>query len=263
MVFGLVSYVLGVRGPLAKRVFSLLLGVLIALVGFDPVFYSFRLTFGRPELLGGFIGIPGDSVTAIVLGVMVMKGITPGPRIFVECGELVYSLFLIFLIDNIMIILLGILTIKFLGKFFLRTPDYVLIPLILVFSIVGSYAVDYSFFNVMVMLIFGIVGFFMHEYGFPYSPMILGTILGRMMETYFVMTYIKGGMLAFFNRPLSLAIIVTIALIIVIPWIAKKIRFSDRLSHPTYVYEPHIASPTVKGLDMEEYVGSRVLFTDL
>jgi len=168
-------------------------------------------------------GIPGDSVTAIVLGVMLMKNIIPGPRVFEEHGSLIYSLFFVFLLANLLIIPLGILTIKFLGKVFLRTPDYVLVPMILAFCLVGSYAVDYSFFDVLVMLIFGVIGFFMQKYGYPYSPMILGVILGRMMETYFVMTYMKGGILAFFSRPLSLLLVFLTAFVVVAPRLGRKV----------------------------------------
>uniref|UniRef100_A0A7J3I7N3 C4-dicarboxylate ABC transporter permease n=1 Tax=Ignisphaera aggregans TaxID=334771 RepID=A0A7J3I7N3_9CREN len=350
VVFGLINGVLAVRGSPAKRLFSLLLGILIALVGFDPVFFSSRLTFGRPELLGGLnyipiligvfgmsevlkrtyykvrgitielpkteyrfselvlnglryikrfynrfisgstigviigalpgagadiaawlsynlsyrfsrnkdsygkgseegilaatsannaslagawipslvFGIPGDSVTAIVLGVMMMKGIIPGPRIFIEQATLVYSLFIIFTVANLLIIPLGLLTIKFLGRVFLRTPDYVLVPMILVFCVIGSYAIDYSFFSVLVMLVFGVMGFFMDRYGYPYAPMVLGVILGKMLETYFVMTYVKGGVAAFFNRPLSLALFALTLFVIFAPWIGRKVKLIKR-----------------------------------
>lgn len=98
-----------------------------------------------------------------------------------------------------------------------------MVPAILAFCIVGSYAVDYSFFDVLVMLLFSMIGFFMQRYGYPCAPMILGVILGKMLETYFVMTYMKGGVIAFFNRPISLIIVGLIVLVVIAPSISKRL----------------------------------------
>lgn len=168
-------------------------------------------------------GIPGDSVTAIVIGVMMMKGLTPGPRIFAEQGELVYTLFTIFLLANILIIPLGYLTILVLYRMFTRIPESILVPVILIFCIVGTYAIDYSIFSILVMLVFGILGFFMEKYGFPFAPMVLGIILGPIIETYFMMSIRKSDPLIFFTRPISLAIIIIMILTWILPYLARKI----------------------------------------
>lgn len=167
-------------------------------------------------------GIPGDSVTAIVIGVMMMKGIVPGPKIFINQAEMIYTLFTIFLLANILIIPLGFLAIRALVRAFTRVPDKILIPIILVFCITGSYAINYSMFDVLLMLLFGILGFFMEKYGYPLSPMVLGIILGPMMETYFMMTVRKGGLSIFFTRPIALGIIIIMIITWLLPYVTKR-----------------------------------------
>jgi len=171
-------------------------------------------------------GIPGDSVTAIVIGVMLMKGITPGPRVFIDQATLVYTLFAIFLIANIIMLPLGYIAIKSLVRVFLRTPRKFLTPLILTFCIVGSYAIRISVFDVLTMLILGIAGYLMEKNGFPVAPLVLGLILGPMMEIYFMMTARKalGNPLEFVSRPLSIAIIILIILTWSTPLINKIIK---------------------------------------
>ena len=170
-------------------------------------------------------GIPGDSVTAIVVGVMMMKGLTPGPKIFEEQAELVYTLFAIFLFANILVIPLGYLAIRALARMFTRIPESILVPIILVFCITGSYAINYSMFDVLIMLLFGILGYFMEKYGFPLSPTVLGIILGTMMETYFMMSIRKGDPLIFFTRPIALGIVIIMVMSWTLPYIARK-KFS-------------------------------------
>jgi TctA family transporter len=169
-------------------------------------------------------GIPGDSVTAIVLGIMMMKGIVPGPKIFTERADLVYPLMVIFFIANLLIIPFGYMAIKGLARIFLRTPDYLLVPLVLVFCIIGTYAVNYSVFDILIMLIFGVIGFFMEEYRFSLAPMVLGIILGPLTEQYFMMTALKKDPMVFISRPISIGIILTMILIWIAPIVAKKLR---------------------------------------
>mgnify|MGYP001773166751 CR=1 FL=1 len=151
-----------------------------------------------------------------------MKGLTPGPKIFVQQAELIYTLFTIFLLANILIIPLGYLTIRALASVFFRIRDSILVPVILVFCILGAYAINNSIFDVMIMLIFGILGYFMEKYGFPLAPLVLGIILGGMMETYFMMSIRKGSPLVFFTRPLSIGIVIFMIVVWILPYIARK-----------------------------------------
>ncbi len=149
-------------------------------------------------------GIPGDTVTAIVIGVLLMKGITPGPLVFVTEGPLVYSLYLVFVIASLLMIPLGWLAVRGAG-YVLAVPNGVLYPLILMFCIVGSYAANNSLFDVWIMLALGVLAYFMEENDFPTAPLILALILGPIVEENFMKSLIKadGNMLMFFDRPVA------------------------------------------------------------
>lgn len=149
-------------------------------------------------------GIPGDSITAIVIGVLYMKGMNPGPTVFVQNPQLIYAVFIAFIVANILMVPLGLLAIRG-SAFILRVPRKVLLPIILLFCIVGSFAITSSPFGVMIMLAAGVVGWIMEENGIPIAPAILGLVLGELLEQTFMTSMIKaqGDLLAFFDRPLS------------------------------------------------------------
>ncbi len=149
-------------------------------------------------------GIPGDSITAIVIGVLYLKGMNPGPTIFLSNVSNVYAIFIVFLLANLIMIPLGLLAIKA-AKQILRMPRDVLMPIILLFCIVGAFAINNSIFAVGVLLVFGVLAYFMEENGYPVAPAILGVILGTMLEEHFVTSMIKadGSWFAFFERPIA------------------------------------------------------------
>jgi TctA family transporter len=149
-------------------------------------------------------GIPGDSITAIVIGVLYIKGLNPGPTVFMQNAPSLYAIFLVFILANLLMVPLGIAAIKG-AKQMLRVPRELLMPVILLFCIVGSFAINNSAFGVLLMLCFGIVGYLMEENGFPVAPAILGMVLGAMLEENFISSMIKadGRFLAFFERPIA------------------------------------------------------------
>jgi TctA family transporter len=149
-------------------------------------------------------GIPGDSITAIVIGVLYVKGVNPGPTLFLTNPQTIYAIFLIFILANLVMVPFGWGAIK-LAKQILRVPPKVLMPIILSFCVVGAFATNNATFDVSVMLIFGILGFVMEENGIPIAPCILGIVLGPMVEQNFVTSMIKsdGNFLAFFERPIA------------------------------------------------------------
>ncbi len=149
-------------------------------------------------------GIPGDSITAIVIGVLYIKGMNPGPAIFMNNPEQIYAVFLTFFLANLLMIPLGWACIK-VGKRILEVPRNLLMPVILLFCIVGAFAINNTVFAVGVILVFGIAAYFMEENGFPVAPAILGVILGTMLEENFITSMIKsdGRFLGFFERPIA------------------------------------------------------------
>jgi TctA family transporter len=149
-------------------------------------------------------GIPGDSITAIVIGVLYVKGMNPGPTVFLEQPELIYAVFISFFLANFLLLPLGYLAIKS-SKQLLRVPRNILMPIVLLFCIVGTFAINNTVFGVGVMLVLGLVAFLMEENGFPIAPAILGLVLGGLLEDSFMTSMIKanGEFIAFFERPAS------------------------------------------------------------
>jgi TctA family transporter len=149
-------------------------------------------------------GIPGDSITAIVIGVLYMKGMNPGPTVFLFHPELIYAVFLSFFIANLMLLPLGFVAIKT-SRRMLSAPREVLMPIILLFCIVGAFAINNTVFDVGVMMALGLLAYLMEENGFPIAPAILGLVLGPLLEESFMTSMIKadGALLAFFERPIS------------------------------------------------------------
>jgi putative tricarboxylic transport membrane protein len=149
-------------------------------------------------------GIPGDSITAIVIGVLYIKGLQPGPMIFQNSTSIVYAIFIVFILANLLMLPLGVLCIKA-SKRILSVPRNILMPIILLFCMVGAFAINNTVFGVTIILVFGILGYIMEENGFPVAPTILGVILGTMLEENFISSMIKadGRWLGFFERPIA------------------------------------------------------------
>ncbi|MEM1819671.1 MAG: tripartite tricarboxylate transporter permease, partial [Sulfolobales archaeon] len=166
-------------------------------------------------------GIPGDSITAIALGALMAHGLRPGPMLFQRHGLLVTALFTIFILANLMMLLVGYLSIK-LSSNILRIPRNVLVPLIAVFCVIGSYAVNNSLFDVWSMLLLGILGYFMDRLGIPIPSVVLAIILGPMVEFNFITTLMKSDLnpLIFISRPIGAGL----ALLTLLTWALPFIR---------------------------------------
>ena len=149
-------------------------------------------------------GIPGDSITAIAIGVLYLKGMNPGPTLFINNPQNIYAVFIVFIFAQLLMLPLGWMAIRA-ARQILRIPAAVLMPLILMFCIVGSFAINNSLFGVLVMLIAGVLGFYMERWGFPVAPTILGVVLGTMLEEHFFSSLVKadGNFLVFFERPIA------------------------------------------------------------
>jgi TctA family transporter len=159
-------------------------------------------------------GIPGDSITAIVIGVLFMKGLRPGPMIFETQPDIVYAVYFAFILANLLMIPFGYLAIKSSSQM-LRVPRNILMPGILMFCIVGSFAINNTTFDVGVMMAMGVIGYFLEANGFPVAPVVLGIVLGPIVEKNFMMSMIKTDwdVTQFFTRPVS-AILCIITLFI-------------------------------------------------
>jgi putative tricarboxylic transport membrane protein len=172
-------------------------------------------------------GIPGDAITAIAIGVLFMKGLNPGPRIFVDQPAMLYAIFITFFMANLLLIPLGWLAIRA-ARRILAVPRNLLLPLILVFCIVGSFAINNSTFGIGVMLALGLVAWLMEANGYPIAPVILGIVIGPLLEQSFMISMMiaSGDPLAFFSRPIA-AVLGTITVLVwaapVGYWLARRL----------------------------------------
>ena len=166
-------------------------------------------------------GIPGDSITAIVIGVLYMKNMNPGPSLFTTNPQNIYAVFLLFIIANLIMIPLGFLCIK-VAKRILKVPRHVLMPVILLFCVVGSFAINNTGFDIAIMLIAGVIAYLLEENGFPIAPAILGVVLGGMLEENLVTSMIKsdGSLATFFSRPIA----ATLAAITIAIWLWPLVK---------------------------------------
>lgn len=164
------------------------------------------------------LGIPGNSVTAILLAGLVLHGINPGPTLFVEESETVYSIFgALFLSNIIMAILMFTIMIRFF-TWALRVPKKVLLPIIVIMAVAGTYSLRFNFADLWVLLAFSFIGYILNNFRFPLTPMILGIILGPLMEESFrsAMMASNGDMTVFFTRPYSLGLIILIVISVIV-----------------------------------------------
>ncbi len=155
------------------------------------------------------LGLPGDTVTAIMLGALMIQGLVPGPLLFVDHAPVVYGIFSALFLANLFMLIFGLMAIRVAGKL-VQVPNAVLMPIVLVLCGVGSFAVNNSFFDVGVMAVLGIVGYFMVKTGFPQAPMLLGMILGPLAEANFrrALSVSRDDLTVFITQPICCIILI-------------------------------------------------------
>ncbi len=154
------------------------------------------------------LGIPGSATAAILLGALIIHGLLPGRTLFTDHADVTYTVIFGFLLANVVMGIVGMSIGRYMAKL-ARLPNYVLIPMIIALSVVGSYSLGNNFFDVQTMLIFGLLGYLMRKGGFPPAPMILGLILGPIAETGFRQSVVlaRGNVVEYIlSSPISLVL---------------------------------------------------------
>lgn len=162
------------------------------------------------------LGIPGDVITAVLLGALMIQGYSPGPTLFTDSGSFIYGIFAALIIANVFMLILGLGASSLFPKL-LKIPENILMPSIVVLCLLGSYAVSNSPFDVLVMLSFGILGYIMLKAGLPLAPMLLAIILAPIVETNFRRSMIisENDFSIFFTRPIALVVLIITLLVMV------------------------------------------------
>ena len=173
------------------------------------------------------LGVPGDTSTAVLLGAFTLQGLQVGPLLFTQHADLIYTIFVGFMAANVLMLIMGMGLMRGYVKV-LSVPEYFVIPTILILCVVGSFAINKSYFDVLVMFGFGMLGYILNKLEIPLSPIVLAFILGPMAEKNFrrALMLSKGDYGVFFSRPLTV-ILFSVAIIslmtpLVQSWLAKR-----------------------------------------
>lgn len=174
------------------------------------------------------LGVPGDVVTAIILGALMIQGLTPGPLLFVEHPVTVYGIFAAFIIANVLMLILGLIAIRGSNKI-IAIPSGVLMPIVVTLCAVGGYAVNNNMFDLLIVAIFGVVGYFMIKCDIPQPPMLLAMILAGIAETNFrrALSISQNDYSIFYTSPVAMCIL-AVSLFVLIKPIYDSIRAALR-----------------------------------
>ena len=171
------------------------------------------------------LGIPGSSTTALMLGALLVLNVVPGPTLFTKHPDVVWGLVASMYVSNFMLLLLNL---PLVGLFvrILYVPERLLLPLILAICVIGTYAVNFSPFDLLVMATLGLVAYAMRKQGYPLGPAILGLVLGDLMEQNLRRSLImsRGSPDIFFTRPVSAVFIGLSVLSLLAPYLLRLLR---------------------------------------
>ncbi|WP_337844612.1 tripartite tricarboxylate transporter permease [Thermus sp.] len=185
------------------------------------------------------LGLPGDTLTAILLGMFLAFGITPGPDLFKNHASLVFQIYWAFLVVSVLLMpLVGYLS-TFLVRAILQVPREVLMAVVLALCAVGAYAVNNNPFDLYLLTALGALGFVLRRGGFPLGQVVLGMVLGPLLEQHFMTSMIKThwDLTSFFERPLAVLLaLLNLGLLVVLPWLryrqALRLRVLEERLHP-------------------------------
>nr|WP_312579008.1 tripartite tricarboxylate transporter permease [Sedimentibacter sp.] len=173
------------------------------------------------------MGIPGDAVTAVILGALYIHGLKPGPMLMTETPDLFYYIVSCLTISNVFLLIFGLTGIKIFTKI-VEIPKGRLLPIIIILSVVGTYAINNNLFDIFWMVGFGVLGYCFKMYDFPVAPAVLGIILTDLIETNYRRAVITSGSVhgfiaSIFTSPLSILLlsIIILSLLIQTNWYKK------------------------------------------
>lgn len=171
------------------------------------------------------LGVPGDSNTAVLLGSLMMYGMTPGPTLFTEQAGFVRNLMVLMIVANVLILVVGLLTAKVSVKILSIRKEAIWMAVLLL-CVIGSYSLNKSYFDVLVMFGAGCLGFFFRRMEFPLGPLILGLLLGDICESNMrrAMSLSMGDYSIFVSSPVAVVLLVAMVIVLFGPLFATKLK---------------------------------------
>lgn len=175
------------------------------------------------------LGIPGDAITAILIGALLIHGLQPGPMLFTDNMPVVSSIFIMMALANILFLGIGLAGARIVSRI-VATPMQVLLPVIMLLCVIGVYAVRNSVFDLWMLALFGLIGYLFNKGGIPSASFVLGFILGPLVESNLrrSLTLADGDLSTFFTRPICGTFLVITFLVMVLPGIMSLIRKSKK-----------------------------------
>ncbi len=175
------------------------------------------------------LGIPGSATTAVLMGGLLMIGLQPGPQMFQQNSEFVWTLFGTFYIGNLALVFLTILLIPVLASI-VFVSRALLFPIIICVVMFAVYSIGYSVANLWIVIVFGVLGYIMLRLDYPAVPLILGVVLGPLLERAVRRTLIasQGDLMVFFDRPIALVLFALTAVFLLVPLIRRLLSLRAR-----------------------------------
>ena len=171
------------------------------------------------------LGIPGDTMTAVLIGALLLHGLRPGPTLFTEHPDFVAIVYAALLMAVVLTLVLGLVAVRYVALI-LNAPRAILLIAVAVLCVVGSFAIRNTIEDIYVMIGFGLIGYTMIVLGLPVAPLAFGLILGPLLEENIRRSLIvgDGSWAIFVTRPISLSLLVLAALAVLYPMLAPPIR---------------------------------------
>lgn len=169
------------------------------------------------------LGVPGSGTTAVLLGALLVMGVTPGPMMLEQRPDVFWGVIASMYIGNIFLLVLNLPLIPLIAKI-LDLPRPLLLSLILIFCMIGVYGMSFSVFDLLLLLGFGLIGLGMRLFGFPAAPLILALILGNIMEESMrrALQISGGDWMIFVEKPISLSLLLIALLSLGLPLLKKR-----------------------------------------
>ena len=171
------------------------------------------------------LGVPGSGTTAVMMGALTLYNITPGPQLFTEQPDIVWGLIASLFICNVILLVMNIPLVRFFAKL-LDVPNYILIPSIAAVSFIGVYSINSTTFDLVFMVALGVFGYFLRKTNFPLSALILGYVLGELMEDNLrrALSISQGELSILWSSNISIVLWILAILMVFMPIIRKLYR---------------------------------------
>ncbi|MDH1521359.1 tripartite tricarboxylate transporter permease [Achromobacter mucicolens] len=177
------------------------------------------------------LGVPGSGTTAVMMGALTLYNITPGPVLFDTKPELVWGLIASLFVANVLLFVMNVPLVRLFSKV-LSVPGWMMVPGILCISYIGVYAINAGTFDLLLVAGLGTLGYFLRKFGVPMAPLVLGVVLGNMMEQNLrrALSMTDGDVGVLFASPVSIALWTGAAAVVIVPQVLRRVRAARKVA---------------------------------